>query len=279
MRRIAVACLKGGSSKSTTSTSVAVGLARRGLRVLVIDSDASCNATWLLTGGQGADGPTLAEVLTRQASAAEAIRPSTVPGLELLPASSTLGAVNVQLAQELSRDTRLRSGLASIEGSYDFAIADTGPTFTTLLANVLVWATEVIVPADPGVFAMLGLVELQGVIEEVRDAYGNEGLHLAGLVLTRMARNNVHKDVEKSLRESYGDKVFAATIPLATAVEQAHTRAMTVMQHAPKSPAALAYDDLVREIIEHGRDAKDGGRKSPGRGPGTSAPTPGRIAG
>jgi chromosome partitioning protein len=279
MRRIAVACLKGGSSKSTTSTSVAVGLARRGLRVLVIDSDASCNATWLLTGGQGADGPTLAEVLTRQASAIEAIRPSTVPGLDLLPASSTLGAVNVQLAQELSRDTRLRSGLASIEGSYDFAIADTGPTFTTLLANVLVWATEVIVPADPGVFAMLGLVELQGVIEEVRDAYGNESLHLAGLVLTRMARNNVHKDVEKSLRASYGDKVFASTIPLATAVEQAPTRAMTVMQHAPKSPAALAYDDLVREIIEHGRDAKDRGRKSPGRGPGTSAPAPGRIAG
>lgn len=272
MRRIAIANLKGGSSKSTTATALAVGLARRGRRVLVVDGDAQANATWLLTGGSGAgaDAPTLAEVLTRRAGASEAIRPSTVEGVDLLPASASLGAVNVALAQELSRDTRLRSALAAVEGAYDFAIADTAPTFTTLLANVLVWAAEVIVPADPGVFAVLGLVELQGVIEEVREAYGNRDLHLAGLVLTRIARNNVHRDVERGLRESYGDRVFRATIPLSTVVEQAHTRARTVMQFAPRSPAAVAYDGLVEEVIGHVRRAEDGGRVDAIRRPGAS---------
>src|SRR6185437_8397307 len=202
MRRIAITNLKGGSSKSTTATALAVGLAGRGKRVLVCDCDAQANATWLLTGGQGVEAPTLAEVLMRQATPSDAIRPSVVPGLDLLPAASSLGAVNVMLAQELSRDTRLRSALSPLEDAYDFAIADTGPSFTSLLANALVWASEIIVPADPGVFAVLGLVELQGVVEEVREAYGNAELHLAGLVLTRIARNNVHKDVEKSLRES-----------------------------------------------------------------------------
>lgn len=268
MRRIAVACLKGGSSKSTTATSVAVGLARRGKRVLVVDMDAQANATWLLTGGQGAEPPNVGEVLTRSASAVDAIRPSSVPGLDLLPASSTLGAVNVALAQELSRDTRLRSALAGLDDAYDFAIADTGPTFTTLLANVLVWASEIIIPADPGVFAVLGLVELQGVVEEVREAYGNRELHIAGLVLTRLARNNVHRDVEKSLRDSYGDRVFRSTIPLSTKVEESHTRAQTVMQYAPKSPAAVAYDALIEEIIHYGRVAKDGRRESSERRPG-----------
>jgi chromosome partitioning protein len=268
MRRIAIACLKGGSSKSTTATSLAVGLARRGKRVLILDGDAQSNATWLLTGGQGADSPTLAEVLTRRADAVEAIRPSTVPGLDLLPASSALGAVNVSLAQELSRDTRLRSALAPLDGAYDYAIADTAPTFTTLLANVLVWAAEIIVPGDPGAFPVLVLVELQGVVEEVREAYGNTELHLAGLVLTRIARNNVHRDVEKSLRESYGDRVFRSTIPLSTVVEQAHTRAQTVMQFAPKSPAAVAYDALVEEVENYGRRAKDGGREPSERRPG-----------
>lgn len=270
MRRIAIACLKGGSSKSTTATSVAVGLARRGHRVLVIDTDAQANATWLLTGGQGADDPTVADVLARRCDAADAIRPSTVPGLDLLPASSALGAVNVSLAQELSRDTRLRSALASLDDAYDFAIADTAPTFTTLLANVLVWATEIIVPADPGVFAVLGLVELQGVVEEVREAYGNSGLHLAGLVLTRLSKNNVHRDVERQLRESYGEAVFRSTIPLSTVVEQAHTRAQTVMQFAPKSPAAVAYDALTEEVINYGQRAKDRGRELPGRRAGAS---------
>jgi len=271
MRRIAITNLKGGSSKSTTATSVAVGLARRGHRVLVIDADAQANATWLLTGGRGAgEAPTVAEVLSRQASASDAIRPTTVPGLDLMPATSALGAVNVALAQELSRDTRLRSALAQLDDDYDFAIADTAPTFTTLLANVLVWASEIIVPADPGVFAVLGLVELQGVVEEVREAYGNTDLHLAGLVLTRLARNNVHRDVEKGLRDSYGDRVFRSTIPLSTVVEQAHTRAQTVMQFAPKSPAAVAYDALIEEIISYGRAEKDGRGVVTGKRPGAS---------
>jgi chromosome partitioning protein len=270
MRRIAITNLKGGSSKSTTATALAVGLARRDKKVLLIDSDAQANATWLLTGGQGADAPTLAEVLSRRADASEAIRPSVVDGLDLLPAASSLGAVNVSLAQELSRDTRLRSALAPLDGSYDYAIADTAPTFTTLLANVLVWASEIIVPADPGVFAVLGLVELQGVVEEVREAYGNAELHLAGLVLTRIGRTNVHKDVEQQLRATYGEKVFRSTIPLSTKVEESHTRAMTVMQFAPKSPAAVAYDALVEEIISYGRRKKERGGELPGRGVGAS---------
>jgi chromosome partitioning protein len=105
------------------------------------------------------------------------------------------------------------------------------------------------------------------VIEEVREAYGNTELHLAGLVLTRLARNNVHRDVERSLRASYGARVFRSTIPLSTVVEQAHTRAQTVMQFAPKSPAAVAYDALVEEIESYGR-GKERGRGTPRRSPG-----------
>ena len=146
---------------------------------------------------------------------------------------------------------------------------DTAPAFGPLLANVLVWAREVIVPADPGVFAMLGLVELQGVIEEVAEVYGNTSLHVSGMVLTRLSKNNVHRDVERQLREAYGDKVYRATIPLSAKVEESHTRAMTVLEHAPKSPAAAAYDALIEEIISYGR-AKDGRREHAVRGVGAS---------
>ena len=61
--------------------------------------------------------------------------------------------------------------LAPLEGRYDFVLADTGPSFTTVLANVLVWTKEVIVPLDPGIYAVLGLVQLQETIAEVREAY------------------------------------------------------------------------------------------------------------
>jgi chromosome partitioning protein len=98
MRRIAITNLKGGSGKTATATALAVGLARRGNRTLLVDTDPSGNASWTVSGGQGADGPTLAAVLTRDASAVEAIRATSTPGLDLLPADPTLGGVNVRLA-------------------------------------------------------------------------------------------------------------------------------------------------------------------------------------
>jgi len=264
MRRIALVCEKGGSGKTTTATALAVGLARRGHRTLLLDADQQANASWTLLGGQGAHPPTLAAVLMRQASVDEAIRPTGTPGLDLLPADASLGGVNVALAQELGRDTRLRSALAPIEGRYDYVLVDTGPTFTTILANVLVYAAEVIVPLDPGIYAMLGLVQLQETIAEVREAYGNHALHLAGLALTKVTRNNVSRDVEAELRRRFGDLVFSAVVPLSSKIEEAHSRGTTVMDYAPKSAGALAYTQLVEEIVAHGRAQDRSGSKAVG---------------
>jgi chromosome partitioning protein len=264
MRRIALVNLKGGAGKSTTATALAVGLARRGHRTLLIDTDPSGNASWTVLGGQGAEGPTLAAVLTRHAAADEAIRPTPTRGLDLLPADSDLGGVNVALAQELGRDTRLRSALAALEGRYDVVLLDTGPQLTTLLVNALVAAEEVIVPLDAGVYAVLGLVELERVIAEVSEAY-NPGLRLAGLVLTKVQRNNVSRDVEAELRARYGPLVFNATIPLSAKVEESHSRGLTVVDFAPKSAPALAYTELVTEVINNGgREAKRGGVQAGG---------------
>lgn len=256
MRRIAFVCEKGGTTKSTSATAIAVALARDGHKTLLVDADQQGNSTWTMSGGQGGAPPTLAAVLTRDALAVEAIRPTKVDGLDLLPADSSLGGVNVALAQELGRDTRLRSALASVEGQYDFVLIDTGPQFNTILANVLVYAVEVIVPLDPSVYAMLGLVQLQDTIAEVREAYGNDGLHIAGLLLAKVTRNNVSRDVEAELRSRFGDLVFKSTIPLSVKVEEANSRGMTVMEYARLSPAAVAYEQVVSEILNHGQSNK-----------------------
>jgi chromosome partitioning protein len=268
MRRIAVANLKGGVSKSTTAACLAVELARRKHRVLAIDLDGQANLTWTLFVGKGAAPPTIGAVLMRQASVEDAIRPTGTRGLDLLPADAALGGVNIALAQELGRDTRLRSALAAVEDRYDFAVIDTGPTLTTLLVNGLVAASEVLVPTDPAVFAVLGLVELQNIVAEVAEAYANPGLHITGLVLAKVPRNNVARDVEAQLRERFGTLVMQATIPLAAAVEEAHSRGLTVLDHAPRSPAAAAYRALTEEVLAHGR-TQEGGRLATVRRAGT----------
>jgi chromosome partitioning protein len=259
MRRIVIASQKGGVAKSTTATCLAVGLARRGHSTLLIDADGQGSATFTAMRGAEVAGPTLADVLLRHALVDEAIRPTHTPGLDLLPADASLNGAAVALVQEVGRDARLRSAMASVEGRWDFVIVDTPPAFSTILANALVFGHEIIVPIDAAMYAMLGLAQLQATIGEVKEAYGNAALHLAGLVLTRVARNNTTRDIEAGLRERFGDLVFKSVVPLSAKVEEACTRGLTVLEHAPKSPAAIAYDQLILEI-EHGGRAEVRGR-------------------
>lgn len=263
MRKIVLASQKGGTSKTTTACNLAVGLAREGCRVLVVDCDAQANATWTLLGGKHVKGPTLAAVLMRQAEAIDAILPSTRDGLDILPAESALSAVNVALVQEIGRDTRLRAALAPLAGRWDYVILDTAPAFSTILANALVYGSEVIVPTDAGLYAMLGLVELQTTVAEVRDAYELDQLRIAGMVLTKVQRNNVCRDVEKEMRARFGKLVFRSTIPMSAKVEEATTRGLTILEYAPHSPAGFAYSELVEEVVGHGRE-EDRSGSAPG---------------
>lgn len=264
MRRIALVNLKGGVGKSTSAATLAVGLARRGHRVLLVDADAQAHASWMATRGQGADDPGLGDVLMRRASAVEAIRPTPTPRLDLLPAGSSLGGANIALAQELGRDTRLRSALADVRG-YDEVIVDSAPSLIPATINVLVAAREIIVPVDAAMFAVLGLVDLRRVVEEIRDAYDSD-VRLAGLVLCKARRDATSRDVERQLREAFGELVLSTTVPLAAAVEAAHARGLTILEHAPKSPAAAAYEALIDEVLSHGRTEEAGPAR---RGAGT----------
>lgn len=270
MRKIAVACLKGGSSKTTTATSLAIALATLKQRVLLIDTDASANATWLLTEGQGVVGPTAAEVLAQQATPAQAICPTGVKGLDLMPGSDDLGGVNLSLAQQFGRDTRMRTVMNGLADSYDYAIADTGPSMTTLLANVLLWANEIVVPLDAGLFALIGLTKLQEFVGQVIETYQHDALHFAGFLLTQVSNSNPSREIEQSLRAKYSGLVFKTTIPLAVKVEEATLRQQPFMTYAPKSPAAVAYFEFAREILNHGKQRKESGgvrnRKRPGKG-------------
>jgi chromosome partitioning protein len=258
MRSIAVMSDKGGTAKTTTVINVAVGLARRGWRTLVVDCDGQANASLVLLRGQGAAPPTLRHVLLNEAEAAAAVRPTSVAGLAILPADAALAEVNLALAGELGRERRLKLALADVARAYDFVLLDTSPARCLINVNVLSFAGEVLVPVDPGLFALSGLGRLQEAVAEVRRYLDNPALRIAGLVLTRTQTNNVSRDVEAQLRGLFGALVHRATIPTSTKIEEAHSRYQSVLDYAPRSSGARAYAALVEEIIADGRRTQDG---------------------
>lgn len=263
MRSIAIVNLKGGSGKTTTALSLAVGSARRKRRVLLIDSDPQANASLTMLDGATAAEPTLGHVLLDQAEALEAIRPSRVKRVDILPADARLADAALLLAEQLGRERRLRSALRAVEGDYDLVIIDVAPQLNLVTINVLNAAGELVVPVDAGLYSIVGLGRLEETIGQVRRFLDNPELQIAGLLLTRTHHNKATKDLERQLRDAYGELVYQTTIPHSVRVEEAHARHRTVLEWAPKSPPALAYDRLLMEVLNHGRQYRDARRTDP----------------
>lgn len=265
MRSIALWQAKGGTGKTTSAINVAVGLARRGNRVLAIDADPQGNLGMVLLKGEPADGATLAEVLLNQADALEAIRPSGVGELDILPAGAALADASLALAPEWGRERRLRVAMEPVERDYDFIIVDTSPAQSLVNVNVLNWAAEILVPVDPGLFSLSGLAKLQDDVDQVRKYLDNRGLRIGGIVLTRTQSTTLCRDVERQLRETFGPLVYRATIPTSIKIEESHSRYQAVTDYAPKSPGAKAYDALIGEILDGQRTQgrSRGGRVGP----------------
>jgi chromosome partitioning protein len=258
VRTIAVVNLKGGSGKTTTALALAVGLARRlpkRKRLLVIDGDPQANATMTLLDGATAENPTLGDVLLRQADAEEAIRPSRIPRIDILPAMASLADCTLLLADQLGRERRLRTALRPVEDAYATCVVDAPPQLNLISVNILQAVGELVVPVDAGVYSIAGLGRLQETVEQVRRHLDHDELHIIGLVLTRVMKNKATKDLERQLREAYGALVYQAVIPHSVRVEEAHARNRTILEWAPKSPPAVAYDRLITEVLKHGRQS------------------------
>ena len=255
MRTIAVVSMKGGVGKTTLALSMAVNMARtlpkRKGRVLVVDSDPQGNASMTLLSGDPPRGPTLSQVLLAEVEAREAIQASKRPGIDLLPADSSLADCTLLLADQMGREQRLRAALVDVANDYDVCIIDAPPTMSLLNVNVLTAASEVVVPVDPGIYTAVGLGKLQETVEQVRRHLCHPDLAIVALAIVRVARHKAHADFERQLRELYGPLVCKATIPDSILVSVACSHHLTVGEYAPTSPAAKALEQLVKELMSH----------------------------
>ena len=255
-RRIAWLNEKGGSGKSTSALNVSANLASEfGKRVLLVDVDHQANITAVLTKGEPGQ-RTLTQVLLDDVPVQEAIAPTRYQNLDLLPADASLADVNVAMADPsgrlgLGREHRLKKALESADQQYDFVIIDTAPARTLLNINVLNYVEDVFVPIDAGYWSILGVRRLEDLIAQMHRYMGNTQLRIGGVVLTKVQRTNVAKDVEDHVRSYFGTRVFRATIPLNVKVEEAHSRGMSILDYAPDSAGAQAYLELTREILGH----------------------------
>ncbi len=246
---IAVANQKGGVGKTTTSVNVAASLVHLGYRVLLVDLDAQGNATM----GCGVDKQTVEhsayEVLTGKSFVGDAIVTVDPDGLDLLPGNSDLTAAQVELLDRIGRERVLADAMASCAEDYHFVVVDCPPALNILTLNALVAADSVLIPMQCEYYALEGLTDLLGTLENVREIL-NPNLEVEGLVRTMFdSRSRLASEVSAQLVEHFGDKVFETIVPRNVRLAEAPSHGVSIVRYDRGSKGAQAYLALAEELV------------------------------
>ena len=247
---IAVTNQKGGVGKTTTAVNLATAMAACGLEVLLVDFDPQGNASTGLGIEEEQRQANSYRILTGEVGAGEAILPTPVPSLSILPAVMDLSAAEVELSDLDGREFRLAGALESQKKQFHYIIIDCPPSLGLLTVNGLCAATSFMVPLQCEFYALEGLAQLMKTVSVVRANFNPE-LVLQGIVLTMYdSRNKLSEMVESDVRGHFGEQVYKTVIPRNVRVSEAPSFGKPVLMYDLKCAGAQAYIALAAEILE-----------------------------
>jgi chromosome partitioning protein len=249
---IAVANQKGGVGKTTTAINLAAGLAVEEKKVLLVDADPQGNATSGSGIPRGVNRKTIYNVLAFEESAENAILPTDLPLLFVLPADKNLAGAEIELVNTDRREYRLKSVLAAVRDVYDYIIIDCPPSLGLLTVNGLTAADSLLVPIQCEYFALEGVTELFDTLARLRRGL-NPQLAIEGLLLTMYdERTNLSAAVAQDLRDFYGSQVLKTVIPRNVRLAEAPSYGKPIILYDIRSRGAESYMELAKELLNHG---------------------------
>lgn len=261
---IGVMNFKGGSGKTTTSAHLAQRLALLGYRVLAIDLDPQASLTALHGVQPEIDipqGGTLYDAIRYQdpCPVAEVIRPTYIPGLDLIPGNLELMEFEHDTPRALSRGHaglfffRVREALAQVDDRYDVVVIDCPPQLGFLTMSALSAATGVLVTIHPEMLDVMSMSQFLRMTADLMDVIAESGADMSHdwmrYLLTRYEPTDAPQNrIVAFLRTMYGDKVLNATMLKSTAISDAGLTKQTLYEVERSAFTRSTYDRAIESL-------------------------------
>ena len=248
MKTFAIVNRKGGVGKTTTAVNLAYVLATScRLRVLLVDADGQANATQILLlpgeyAGLGA--------LLRGLSICydELVEQTDVPGLDVLPASADLWALDLEADKGVhtySAVMNMRDALEE-DGAYDVMIIDCPPNLSAACVSAILASDAVIIPVLSDACSATGVGDLVDQIASLRSLH--PALRVSGVLVNQWHRSPVVEDSVAYLREEGMVPVYDTVIRRTDKVPESSWARMAVQAWSPFCSAARDYRAWVVEL-------------------------------
>lgn len=246
---IAIVNQKGGVGKTTTAINLGACLALAEKDILIIDTDPQGNSTSGLGINRDEVNKSLYDVYAERCSPLEALHPTIVRHLDIMPSTVDLLGVEVELVGMEGRESILSHLIADIKERYQYILIDCPPSLGLLSLNALVASDSVIVPVQCEYYSLEGLSLLMKTLHRVINSF-NPYLEIKGILLTMFdTRNNLSLQVSEEVRKHFGNKVFETVIPRNVTLGEAPSHGKPAILYNVRSSGAQSYISLAKEIL------------------------------
>lgn len=252
-RVISVANQKGGVGKTTTTVNLGACLAYLGKKVLLVDIDAQGNATSGLGIRKADVEKDIYDVLVNETPIKDVVMETSRENLWIIPATIQLTGAEIELTNQIARETRLKNALQKAGKDYDYVLIDCPPSLGHLTINAFTASDSILIPVQCEYYALEGLSQLLNTVRLVQKHF-NKNLRIEGVLLTMLdARTNLGYEVVDEVKKYFRERVYKTIIPRNVRLSESPSHGLSIIDYDPRSRGAEVYLELAKEVLLRGK--------------------------